>query len=67
MGGREYIDPRFPDLGISWRRVVSFKICQIYPPPGEGAPGTHWIRGRIAYRDRMNDMESWKFCTQPGF
>jgi hypothetical protein len=30
-GGSECIDPHFPDLGTSWRWVVSFKSPPIYP------------------------------------
>jgi hypothetical protein len=33
--------------------------------PGERAPGAHWI-GCVDPRASLDDMEKWKFLTQPG-
>jgi hypothetical protein len=33
--GYKLVDPRFLDLGISWRLVVSFTPRTLYPPPNE--------------------------------
>jgi hypothetical protein len=34
--------------------------------PGEGAPTTHWIGGRVDPRTVLDDMEKRKFLAQPG-
>jgi hypothetical protein len=35
-------------------------------PPGERAPGTHWIGGSVGPRAGLDDMEKRKFLTLPG-
>jgi hypothetical protein len=35
-------------------------------PPGERAPGTHWIGSWEDPRAGLTDMEKWKFLTPPG-
>jgi hypothetical protein len=32
-------------------------------PPGESAPGTHWIRGWVDPRTGLDDVEKRKFVT----
>jgi hypothetical protein len=44
MGGG-CMDPRFLDLGTSWRWVVSFPHRPLYPR--RRAPGTHWMGGWV--------------------
>jgi hypothetical protein len=34
--------------------------------PGERAPGTHWIGGRVRPRAGLDDVEKRKFLTLPG-
>jgi hypothetical protein len=34
--------------------------------PGESAPGTHWIGGRVGRRAGMDDVEKRKLLTLPG-
>jgi hypothetical protein len=63
--GSGCIDPRFLDLGTSWRWVVSFTPRPLYPR--ERAPGTHWIRGWVNPRAGLDHMEKCKFFTPPGF
>jgi hypothetical protein len=36
-------------------------------PPGERAPGTHWIGGWVDLRAGLDDMGKRKFFTLPGF
>jgi hypothetical protein len=62
--GSEFIDPHFLDLGASCRWVVSFKPQPLYPR--EGAPGTHWIGGRVNPRAGQDDVKKRKFLTLPG-
>jgi hypothetical protein len=59
-----YIAPGFLDLGISWRRVVSFTPLLLYP---QGKSHTHWIGGWVDLRAGLEDMEKLKFLTLPGF
>jgi hypothetical protein len=35
-------------------------------PPGERAPGTHWIGGWVDLRVGQDDLEKLKFLTPPG-
>jgi hypothetical protein len=35
-------------------------------PPGERAPGTHWIGGWVDSSAGLDDMEKRKFLTLPG-
>jgi hypothetical protein len=53
------IDPRFLDLGISLKSVISFI-------PGERAPGTHWIGGWVSPRGSLDDIQKWKFLPPSG-
>jgi hypothetical protein len=46
--GSTGIAPRILDLGIRWRRVVSFTPWPLYPR--ERAPSTHWIGGWVGPR-----------------
>jgi hypothetical protein len=55
------IDPRFLDLGTSWRWMVRFTPGLLYPR-GK-SPGTHWVGGWVA---GLDDMEKRKFLTLPG-
>jgi hypothetical protein len=34
--------------------------------PGERAPGTIWIKGRVDPRAGLDDVEKGKFLTSPG-
>jgi hypothetical protein len=34
--------------------------------PGERAPCSHWIRGRVDLRAGLDDLEKRKFLTLPG-
>jgi hypothetical protein len=55
--GSGFIDPRFLDLGTSWRWSAS------HPgpfTPREGAPGTHWIGGWVDRRANLDDLEKRK-------
>jgi hypothetical protein len=36
-------------------------------PPGERAPGTHWIGGWVDPRADLDDVEKKKFLALPGF
>jgi hypothetical protein len=56
-GGCGCIDPRFLDLGTSWR-------CRF--TPGERAPGTHWRGGWVGPRAGLDKVEKRKFLTLPG-
>jgi hypothetical protein len=58
------IDPRFLDLGTSWRWVVSFTPRPLYP--GQSAPGTNWIGGWENPRTGLDIMEKWTFLPPPG-
>jgi hypothetical protein len=49
------VDPRFLDLGISWRWVVSFTLRPLYP--WERATGTHWIGGWMGPRAGLDDVD----------
>jgi hypothetical protein len=44
--------------------------CQLQTPatlpPGESAPGTHWIGGWVGPRSGMDDVEKRKFLKLPG-
>jgi hypothetical protein len=57
------IDPRFLDLGTSWRLVVSCKAGRFTPV--EKAPGTYWIGGWVGPRVGLDDVEKRKFFTLP--
>jgi hypothetical protein len=35
-------------------------------PPGERAPGTHWVRGWVDPKEDLDDVEKRKFMTLPG-
>jgi hypothetical protein len=62
--GEWCIDPRFLDLGTSWRSVVSFTPLPLYP---RGKPPcTHWVGGWMDLRAGLDDMENFKFLTLPG-
>jgi hypothetical protein len=56
------IDPRFLDLGTSWRWVVSFTPRGKIPPPSS----THWIGDWLGPRAGLDDVEKRKFLTLPG-
>jgi hypothetical protein len=34
-------------------------------PPGERAPGTHWMGGWVYPRAGLGEIEKWKFLTLP--
>jgi hypothetical protein len=34
-------------------------------PPGERAPGTHWVEGWVDPRASLDDLEKRKFLTLP--
>jgi hypothetical protein len=53
--GNGCIDPRFLDLGTSWRRVVSFTPRLLYP--SERASGTHWIGDLVGPRVGLDDVK----------
>jgi hypothetical protein len=36
------------------------------PPPGKGAPCTHWVGGWVDARDGLDDVEKTKFLTLQG-
>jgi hypothetical protein len=59
-----YLDPRFLDLGISWR-CDQFHT-QAALPPAEKPPRTHWIGGWVGPRVDLDDMENRKFSIQLG-
>jgi hypothetical protein len=63
--GSGCIDPRFLDLGTSWRCAVNFTPRTLYPP-GKRSPGTHWIGGWVDLRAGLDDLEKRKFLTLPG-
>jgi hypothetical protein len=65
--GSGCIDPRFLDLGTSWRCVVSFTFLPISPPPlsRERGPGTRWLGGWMDPRTGLDDIEKRKFFTLP--
>jgi hypothetical protein len=48
-------DPRFRDVGTSWRSMVSFMPGLLYP--GERFPGTHLIEGWVSPITGLDDME----------
>jgi hypothetical protein len=54
------IDPRFIDLGTSWRWVVRFTHRPLYPP------GTHWIGGWVNLRTDLDDMNKEKVLDPNG-
>jgi hypothetical protein len=53
--GSGCIDPRFLDLGTSWRRMVSFTPRSLYPC--ESVPGIHCIGGWLDPIAGLDDME----------
>jgi hypothetical protein len=55
------MDPRFLDLGTSWRWVVSFTSQPLYP--GGRAPGTRCIGDWVSHSVGMDDVEKRKFLT----
>jgi hypothetical protein len=62
--GSGCIDPRFLDLGPSWRSVVSFMPFRFTSE--ERASGTHWIGGWLSPRACVDDVGKRKFLTLPG-
>jgi hypothetical protein len=62
--GEWCIDLYFLDLDTSWRWVFSFASWPLYL--GKKKPGTHCIGGWVNHRGGLDDMENWKFLTQPG-
>jgi hypothetical protein len=56
----ECIDPRFLDLGTSWRGVVSFTPRP--PNPGEVAPCTDWVDPGAS----LDDVGMRTILTLPG-
>jgi hypothetical protein len=58
------IDPRFLDLGTSWRCVVTFTLRPLYPR--RKSPRIHWIGGCVDPRAGMDDVENRKFLPLPG-
>jgi hypothetical protein len=50
------VDPRFLDLGTSWRCVVSVTPRPIYPRAN--SPGTHWVGGCVDPRAGVDDVEN---------
>jgi hypothetical protein len=60
MGGG-CMDPRFLDLGTSWRS----RPCRF--TPGERALGTtHWIEGSVGPRAGLDDVVKRTFFNLPG-
>jgi hypothetical protein len=55
----------FLDLSTDLRWVVNFMPRPLYPP-GERAPGTHWIGGYVDPRTGLGNMEKRKFLPLPG-
>jgi hypothetical protein len=58
------MDPRFLELGTSWRWAVSFTVLQLTSE--KGPPCTHWVGGWVSPRTGLHNMEKWKFLTLPG-
>jgi hypothetical protein len=54
MGGG-FIGPRIPDLGISYRRVVSFTSRPL--SHGEWATGTHSMGDRVGPKIGLDDVD----------
>jgi hypothetical protein len=57
------IDPRFLELGTTWRGQLHAPVTL---PPGTEPPGTHWIGGWVGSRADLDDMEKLKFLPPPG-
>jgi hypothetical protein len=56
MWGSECIDPRFLTSALGeWSTL----------PPGERAPGAHWIGGWVGPRTGLDAVEKRKFLTLP--
>jgi hypothetical protein len=55
----------FLDLGTRWRSVVSFTPLPLYPP-GERAPGTHWIGSWVDPSVGLDAVEKRKKFALPG-
>jgi hypothetical protein len=51
------IDPRFLDLDISWRKVVSFTLQPFYPWEKSPPPDTHYIGDWVCPIAGLDDME----------
>jgi hypothetical protein len=62
MRGSVCIDPRFLDLGTSWRWAVSFTLLPFYPP-GKEPPVPIGYEAGWAPRAGLDDMEKWQFVT----
>jgi hypothetical protein len=64
VGGGEWIDSHFIDLGTSLRWwMVRFMPWLIFPE--ERVTGTHCIRDWVGPRAGLNDMEKRRFLTLP--
>jgi hypothetical protein len=54
-----YMTPLILNLGTGWKWVVNFTPWPLHP--GEGTTDTHWIRGWVDPRAKMDILEK-KFC-----
>jgi hypothetical protein len=63
--GSGCIVQRFLELGTTWRLSG-----QLHAPsaltPGERAPATHWVVGRVGPRTGLDDVKKRKFLALPG-